>query len=378
LLTKGGWARAFALGFWCGFGLYIDTMFAVTWVGMLVASSVAWWGSKPKIGFVLFGLLAFAVGAGAGVAPRFIGQRVDPHDAYVGQFSPSIQGETLAKNARLLACDCLPRLVAGHRLPSLQAEPDPASLPTSPRTLSEPERGFPWLALAVTIAAIGFFGRSVVALLATPGANTGSEAASRGIRWGLIVSSLAVVAGFLISPNLDNSDNYRYLVFLLVPASTGAGLWLARVASKGRPGLAVAWAISLGFASVMTADLAGYYARFGWVDASGRPVRKEPHDEKLDWLLAHPEVTMILGNYWDVYRLAFLTGGRVLPVPFPQYPNRFPEIGRMASSGLSRVVIVTSSGFGPEYGARARAFGAKELGRGDNFVIVEWPEGMRP
>ncbi len=39
-LTKGGWRRSAALGLWSGFGLYIDSMFAVTWVGMGVAACV--------------------------------------------------------------------------------------------------------------------------------------------------------------------------------------------------------------------------------------------------------------------------------------------------------------------------------------------------
>ena len=42
----------------------------------------------------------------------------------------------------------------------------------------------------------------------------------------------------------------------------------------------------------------------------------------------HPEVTSIQGDYWDVYRLSFLTGGRVRGMPFPEYPERFPEIAR--------------------------------------------------
>jgi hypothetical protein len=86
----------------------------------------------------------------------------------------------------------------------------------------------------------------------------------------------------------------------------------------------------------MTADLARWYAQFGWVDALGRPVRKPVDDPTLVWLEAHPDVTWIEGGYWDVYRLAFLTGGRLRGAPFPFYPNRVPEwrpppVGRQAT-----------------------------------------------
>jgi hypothetical protein len=393
-LTEGGWQRALGLGLWCGFGLYIDSMLAVTWVGLGMASVVAWWRGRVGIGRVFVGLLAFGVGAGVGVGPRVIGQRVDPHDAYVGQFSPMIRGEILMKNARLLALDCLPRLVAGHRLPWLQSEPDPATLAGNAKLASGKDKVDPWLGLAVSVVAIGFFFRGMVALVigkavppeSEPLAGKKGQAAgprplspaSLGIRWGLVVSSLAVVGGFLVSPNITNSDNYRYLVFLLVPGSTGFGLWLAGMASKGRSGTGMAWALTLAFAVLMTADSARWYARFGWVDATYLPSRREVSDPALEWLEANPRFRVILGDYWDVYRLSFLTGGRVLPVPFPQYPDRFPEIKRGMTASGSRALIVRPGGFGPEYRGRAMALGAQELYRGEGLSIVDWPERLRP
>jgi hypothetical protein len=44
----------------------------------------------------------------------------------------------------------------------------------------------------------------------------------------------------------------------------------------------------------------------------GQDLFRIPHD-----------ATHIYGDYWDVYRIAFLSGGRVVGVPFPTYPNRF-------------------------------------------------------
>ena len=56
------------------------------------------------------------------------------------------------------------------------------------------------------------------------------------------------------------------------------------------------------------------------------------------------DVTHIFGDYWDVYRMAFLSGGRVVGIPHPSYPNRFrgwsrglgPEKGKLMVLGLRR------------------------------------------
>jgi hypothetical protein len=43
-------------------------------------------------------------------------------------------------------------------------------------------------------------------------------------------------------------------------------------------------------------------------------------------------VTHVFGSYWEVYRLAFRSGGRVVGIPLPMYPNRF----RGWSRGIGR------------------------------------------
>ena len=93
-LVKGGWWRSASLGLWCGFGLYIDSMFALTWVGLgaAVLVYVLFAFRDLRVGRAFVCLLAFALAAGVGVAPRFVGKWVDPHDAYVGQFEPVTRG----------------------------------------------------------------------------------------------------------------------------------------------------------------------------------------------------------------------------------------------------------------------------------------------
>ena len=418
-LVKGGWWRAGMLGLWCGFGLYVDSMFAVTWVGLGVAvcaSACLAPGLSPgrrgeeagktspsssksgRIVRVLACLLAFGLASGVGVAPRVIGARVDPHDAYVGQFRPVTRGEVVVGNAKILVLDCLPRLIAGHRLPRLQAEPDPSRLPGG--SPSSPEKGIPWLGIWVTVVSLGLFAWAMAALVVVDPKAVGrakplapalfrgereaevgfsrATSARRAIRWGLIASTLAVAAGFLVYPSITSSENYRYLVFWLVPWSSGFGLMMARVASKGLGGALSAGTLALGFAALMTVDSARWYARLGWVDSACLPVQKSIGDPVWDWLDDHLRITAILGDYWDVYRISFLTGGRVRAVPFPVYPDRFPEIKRGLPRGRDRVVIVRPREFGPEFRDRALALGARQVGQGKGFSVVEWPEGMTP
>jgi hypothetical protein len=391
-LTKGGWRRSATLGLWCGFGLYIDSMLAVTWVG-IGAAGLAWaFSSSPlplgegvvkkertgsrRVVRSIACLLAFGLASGVGVAPRVIGKRVAPHDAYVGQFEPVVRADHLGHNAWILLLDCLPRLVAGHRLPGLETEPDPAKLEGGSTSVS-PIRYVPWLGLAgaVTVVSLGHFGWAMLTLAFR---QTTPDPARSAIRLGLRVSTLAVLVGFLIYPRISNSDHYRYLVFVLTPWSAGFGLMMTRIVSKGRWGPWAAGALTLGFALLMTADSARWYARLGWIDSAGLPVRKRVEEPVLDWLVANPKVSTILGDYWEVYKLSFLTQGRVRAAPFPQYPDRFPEIGRGLPEALHPVVIVRPNRDASFYRRRALEAGGRELLRVPGLSIVEWPKGMAP
>jgi hypothetical protein len=395
-LRRGGWVRSAILGLWCGLGLYLDSMFVVSLGGVIVAGVLGWWWSEgPRsMGRAIACVLAFGLAACVGVGPRMIGERVDPHDAYKGQLEPDTRPETISRNAKILRLDCLPRLVAGHRLPGFQAEPDPGSLPGASRSIKV--KGVSGLAVGVSVVGLGLFTSGMIALVlgfarktpplpSPPPPGRGpetqaptSDAIPRAIRWGLLASMAAVVAGFLVNRTIANSDNYRYLVTLLVPWSSGFGLLMARIASRKPAGTWLAGSLALGFAALMAADTFGWYSGFGWIDPSGRPVRKVSEDPALAWLEAHPEVSSIQGDYWDVYRLSFLTGGRVRGVPFSEYPERFPEIARSLPGGRPEVMIVRPGAVGPRYRARALAEGGREVERSAGLVIVEWPRGTSP
>ena len=431
VMARGKARRWAMLGLWCGLGLWVDSMFAAGLAGLGVAAvGFTWanvsrypvtsphpspppqggrgpegqpasdslppcggglrWGGEvtspaipdKPVGFarqatqLALCLLAFAAAGVVGVAPRIIGARVDPHDAYAGQFAFALDGDRLARNAGLLARDCLPRLIAGHRLPGLQAEPDPSKLAGgSAAAATGPAWSAGWIAPAVSAVSLLVFFGSIVALLKGGGSR---DPTSFATRLGLLATASAVVAAFLVHPSITDSDNYRYLVFLLVPYSAGFGLMADRVASKGRGGKAVAFALALVFAGLMAVDSARWYGRLGWLDASCRPIRKAVDEPVVAWLEGHPEVSAVVGDYWDVYRLSFLTEGRVVAVPFPVYPDRFPETSKGLAAASNPVLVARPGAFGPGYRGRALAGGGRERLRGKGFSIVDWPKGMTP
>ena len=100
--VRSGWLPTLVLGFWCGLGIYLDSMFVMTLAGIVVTGLVGWYlarnpqrgGGSGSVASAnlsplksmtrLLGLLiAFSVGA----APRAIGTWVDPYDAYREQFA---------------------------------------------------------------------------------------------------------------------------------------------------------------------------------------------------------------------------------------------------------------------------------------------------
>jgi hypothetical protein len=364
-LARPGRRRSAALGLWCGLGVYLDSMFVVTLAGLVPAAVLAWRAARwPRRGAAC-GFL-FLLGFLAGAWPREAGSRIEPHDAYREQLSPVNELHVLLAHARMLVADCLPRLIVGHRLPELQADPDPRAL-AGPGPTSSPPDHHP-AAQAVTAAGLTLFLVAILALLVArpPGAAAGA------VRWGVLISAAAVVAGFVSNRNIYNSDNYRYLVTLVVPWALGFGLAMHGLAGRGSGGLAAAVLCSLVLAGLMTVDTLRWYARLGWTDERGRAMGVAVDDPVLGWLRANPGVKTIQGDYWDVYRLAFLTGGRVRGVPLPVYPDRFPEWSQDVQGGRPDALIVRQNGAGLHAFQQAQRSGGQVVFQARGFLIVSW------
>jgi hypothetical protein len=52
------------------------------------------------------------------------------------------------------------------------------------------------------------------------------------------------------------------------------------------------------------------------------------------------DVTHVFGGYWDVYRIAFLSGGRIRGIPYPFYPNRFRGWSRGLARGQGKLLVL--------------------------------------
>jgi hypothetical protein len=84
-------------------------------------------------------------------------------------------------------------------------------------------------------------------------------------------------------------------------------------------------------------------------------------------------VSSILGGYWDVYRLSFLTGGRVRGVPYAVFPDRFPEWSRDLPAGRPETLLARPTPEGRLFLDRALREGGEVLLRRGSLTIVRWP-----
>lgn len=322
-LRREGPIAAGWLGLWCGLGLYVDRMFLLTLVSIATAA-VLNLVPRPSGAARRDAVLAFLVGGLIGWLPHGLGAWLDPHDAYgepfVSIFRPIGEnravlglaweqaGTLLIEHGRILGAECLPRLVAGHRVPGWATDP--------PTTIVAP------LAAAWSLAAAAGF-LAAVAALGLAAFRRDPTDPRRTVARAQLWLAAAVIAGFLFNRNIFDSDNYRYLVLLVIPGSSGFGLAMQRLATKGGRSLALA-AAGL-FALLSTADTAAWYRGLGWIEGLRPVVARPKRDPALAWLSAHPEVREIHGRYWEVYRLAFLAGRAMRAVPWPDEPQRFPR-----------------------------------------------------
>jgi hypothetical protein len=361
-------ARAALLGLWCGLGVYVDSMFVMTLAGLVPVALVAAFARGPMVrGLAITGVatLAFLVG----LCPRLVGTRLDPYDAYPDQFALAGNLSVLASHSRLLALECLPRLLAGHRLPSLETDPDPGALTLRPAAQSRRTLDI------VAVAAVACAG--VIALMSIRGLALAMAPRSNGIGAaivaGLVLSAFATLAAFVVNRNIFNSDNYRYLVTLLVPWSIGFGRAAHALAERGRRGRALAGVLCASIALLMTIDVARWYARFGWLDDSWFVAQRRLDDPALAWLASHPEVGWVSGGYWEVYRLIFLADRypSLRGAPFPIYPNRIPEW--QPAPGTRAIVVVRPTPEGTLIRDETLRAGGRVLHRERGFTILAPP-----
>jgi hypothetical protein len=356
-LTRGGWARVAALGLWCGLGLYLDAMFLFTLAGLVPAAVLAWLSSgRSKVGKSL--AVVFLIAMMIGLLPREIGRLVDRHDAYPSQFEATLERRAVQEHVRLLVLHCLPRLIAGTELYDLDRKTAGRTgvfrglvlWVAGDRTPGGMSRAKEWLAILILVGLV-----LIVARLARESA-WALEPARRAISRGVLGSALLIVAAFLVNRNIFNSDNYRYLIYLLTPWSLGFGLVLDCLSRRGFTGRVAAGVIAGILVTVMSSSTFTWYRETRhYINSQGGLVKVQlppwselavrgrtlvgPVDNSPRFAIPS-DVTHVFGGYWDVYRLAFLSGKQVVGIPFPMYPNRFPGWSRGLGPDQGKLLVL--------------------------------------
>jgi hypothetical protein len=349
-LTRGGPRSAALLGAWCGLGLYLDAMFLFTVIGIALAAFLAWvWTARSKSGVVL--AVAFLAGMIIGLAPRGIGRWVDPYDAYSSQFAARFDRSVVTDHAQLLVVECLPRLIAG--MGWLEAQ----------RFLGGRSSSL-WPSSSDSVAIVMLVGFAVAAVRLAFDAIRGDDPPRRALTGCVLLSATLIVAAFLVNHNISNSDNYRYLIFLLTPWSVGFGLGMDDLSRHGLKGRVTAGLLAGLLAGGMTvAAFRWYGGTRQYLDGRGFPVRREPPQwselvimpdrrpsgdsppspARSRRFTIPPDVTHVFGGYWDVYRLSYLSERRIAGIPFPTYPNRFPGWSDGLGPGRGKIMILRPS-----------------------------------
>ena len=398
-LTRGGWRRTAALGLWCGLGLYLDAMFLVTLAALVPSGLIAWIrAGRSRAGLRLAGV--FLVAMLVGVIPREIGRRVDPHDAYPSQLQMTLKRQAILEHCRILGLYCLPRLIAGTELTHLENAGitihalglRAITLP-GPRIRALIPGKAEWLAVLFAAA----FPVALVRLARDPDGS--ADIPRTSVSFATLAAALLVVAAFLLNRNIFNSDNYRYLIFLLTPWALGFGLWMNDLTKKSWAGRLVAWIIAGLLFEVMTsAAFLWYRDERLYVDEWGYPVRVQSPDwseltvvkeksrrslsDSSDFVVPS-DVTHVFGGYWDVYRMAFLSGGRVTAIPFPSFPNRFRGWSRGLGPGRGKLLVLFPAVASRKLGSRSAAdpgAGVVQSARGTNWpsaLATSWAQERR-
>jgi hypothetical protein len=348
--TRGGWRCVALLGAWCGLGVYVDAMCLFTILGIATAAGIAWLsGSRTRSGIVL--AATFLGGMVIGVLPREVGRRVDPYDAYPAQFEATFHPSTVTEHAELLALDCLPRLIAGTGLQAVGRWQGGRSAST------RPPAGDWWILLMMAVCG------AAIVRLALDSVRSG-DSSRRAVACGTLLSGAMIVAAFLLNKNIYNSDNYRYLIFLLTPWSLGFGLCVHDLSRRGIRGRLAAGLMAVMLGAGMTVTAFRWYRETRhYLDDRGFPVRRErspwselvilpertrpgdprPAPGRAEPYTIPPDVTHVFGGYWEVYRLSFLSGKRIVGVPYTMYPNRFRGWSDGLGPGRGKMMILRPS-----------------------------------
>jgi hypothetical protein len=384
--------RQALFGLWCGLGIWLDPLAVVGLLGLLPAVVFAARGEKGWL-FRLRSVLVWACCFGIGMLPRFAGQYLDPHDAYSGQdrtiLTPregkrqvdwKLARDLAAEHSRILGLECLPRLFLGRKLPGLDFDPSAGSL-SGRKQAGGPRGAVDGLTfLTLVCSTIGLV-CAVIGLL-----SLGNDRVRRGVALASWLTCWLTIFGFILHLNIFDSDNYRYLVLLLVPWAVGLAACAVRIAGIGGAAGKIGARLLLAILVVPGIDTARWVLDYlpRVLAASTARDLEQYRSMLVDALMKGPPearsatgyhpIRSVYGNYWDVYRISFLTKGKLIGMPYPVYPRRFLDRELEAYKDPGRYLFARSDDpFGPYYANQAVREGARPAWRGDGVILLDWP-----
>lgn len=298
--------------------------------GLGLAVGLGWWNSMQTVGCTAPALLwlawrrphllrrrAFlvlvAAGAAFGASPWLLHNIRHPLGSFRGNFATRATPGLAAKidNARYLMSYSLPELVAG---------------PGQPREVSPRIQGFlrrPMLLFVFAAVLFFWLAPALRRWLQPPAALAGARAPP----WVLLALVFATMLALNVFSEAGQTRGLtvRYILplYLVVPAQLG--LFLAWLGARSRA-VAAALAATLLLLYGAGTALPGTDLRQKWSREAGQ-------DARLVAALSELEVEAVLGPFWEVYPLSFLSREAIIGIPFQpsldlaHMARRLPEAG---------------------------------------------------
>jgi hypothetical protein len=181
----------------------------------------------------------------------------------------------------------------------------------------------PWKRVAGAAALVLALAGLALAVLPWPEALVRGRTTARGLAPLWVTAALSVAFFVFSEAGRTPGPTSRYLVFLFPLFAACTGLLLARVSLRSLP-FALALAAALAAFQVTTYQLLPGRARRAHLEAGAAA------DRRFAETLEARGIRTVLGNYWTVYPVNFLTRERVYGVPFQaghdfyDYESRLP------------------------------------------------------
>jgi dolichol-phosphate mannosyltransferase len=339
-------AWTFALGLAAGLGVWQSlqtltcTLPALIWLG----------ARQPTLlrnrAFLALALTGFVVGA----SPWLAYNVVHPLGTFESNFVVQPAGGPAAwgsNAAYLLRYDAKELLIGKH---PFAAEPHPPPVTRLEAILQAP---------AAVAYGLGFL---ALAWLALRGPPTGAPSpGARAGAWLLLMVAATVIVLDVVSGAGDvRGITVRYVLPFFFVAAAAAGLLVDALRRQSR------WLAGLAAAVVLAFNLSGYY--WPWGDYRRFWVKLDRADRTVVEYLESRGVRWVLGNYWAVYPLNFVSVRRVVALPLLDLEDHYGYVERLPARPVCWAIVARNPNWLRNWVQRAKVEG-RISPVGDSFWV---------